>query len=680
MEAIKGLYHAGKTDEATFKAGFSIRLKEFAGIMDNLHKQKKKPLQHFLITGKRGMGKSALLRRIYIEAREKPLSGKLIAVLLSSEQYKLSRLYKLWEDVIKHLSANNPALAGKREKLSEEKNYEEHVIHIIIDYLHEQNKTLLLLIDNFDRFMEKLSSKEQHTLREILIQYPVQIIGNAVFYDEHFFRYDKPFYDFFKPVHLRSLNKDEAEKFIQKLADNESIENFDETLQNQKSKIETLRILSGGVPRTLVILLHIVSKKNSGDIVDYLNEMLEQVTPLYQDRMKALSSQQQEIMHHLAIHWDRTSAGELAKEMRLPSKSISAQLSQLEDIGYINKITTSKRNHFYEIDERFFNIWLLMSEASVYDTKRVIWLTKWLDMFYESKELEEYAMFCYDGLKKTKPANRFLIMQALSKSSKLDSKLRDRLVHETEDELAPEISEVRELAVEYNAQEKNEIATLRDSIVFDIENKEYDKALYKIGKLKDVDKAWAYYATGIIYSEEKNYDRAEKNYLMAIEKGNEMAMNNLSILYYLKNAAEQKAKALEMIAKVLLINQDSWVFGNNILLLLWNEKIKEAYTILEQLLQNFAKDAAANEHISNALVHFLVFKQKQMLYRFFTEKELSLKDRFKPVYFALVHELKKELPDEYLKMPEEFAEPVNDLLTKIQKERERLGIKSQPPL
>ena len=67
MEALKGLYHADKLDEQTFIDNFTIRLKEYKLIIDNLQQQKKKPLQHFLITGKRGMGKSTLLRRIFIQ-------------------------------------------------------------------------------------------------------------------------------------------------------------------------------------------------------------------------------------------------------------------------------------------------------------------------------------------------------------------------------------------------------------------------------------------------------------------------------------------------------------------------------------------------------------------------------------------------------------------------------------
>ncbi len=871
MEAIKGLYHPDKIDAESFIENFTIRLKEFAAILKTLEKQGKKPLQHFLITGKRGMGKSTLLRRIFLEAEKKPVSDKLFAVRLGSEQYRLSRLYKLWEEVIKHLSIEEPLLNDKRLQLSEEKHYEESIIQIVVSYLNEQDKTLLLLIDNFDQLVDKLSTKEQHALREILIQYPVQIIGTTIFYDEHFISYNKPFFDFFKVVSLKNLNKEESVEFIKQLAAKEEIENFEQIFTEQKSKIQTLRILSGGVPRTLVVLLSILSKQNTGGAIDYLNEMLEQVTPLYQDRMKALSPQQQEIMHHLAIRWDRTPVKELATDMRLPSKSISAQLAQLEGNGYINKINTTNRNLFYEIDERFFNIWLLMSEASAYDAKRVLWLTRWLDMFYDSKQLEDYALYCNTNLKQAKPANRFLITRALSESEKLSYKIKDRLVSETSKDLSVSLPEIKQWETTYGKKKADNIKALTITINDLIEKKDFNKALSQLNVLKDTDEknalsgigyvyelkqdydnaekyymmavekghlaatanlgrlyddvkkdydnaekyylmatekgnvaamynlgnlyrevkqdynnaekhylmavekglADAMYNLGLFYEEvkkdyenaekyylmavekdhtnamynlglfydevkkdytnaekyylmavekgdvdamynladlyrevkkdydnaeknylmaaekghtnamynlglfyhevKKNYENAEKYYLMAVEKGEVAAMNNLAFLYFLKNDDSKKEKALEIISGINNIEAKAIFISTYILMLLWNGKIKEAHKFLNILLDGHIKDETAVPIISANLTRLLVFKQKQILHTLF-KKQNRLIDIFKPVYFALMHEMKAEFPNEYLRMPEELEEPVSDLLKFVQQERDRLGI------
>ncbi len=772
MEATKSLYHANKTDAETFISNFTIRLKEYALIKQTLEKQKTKPLQHFLITGKRGMGKSTLLRRIFLAAGEKELSNKIVPVLLGAEQYRLSRLYKLWEEVIRHLSVASPHLLAKKEKLAENRNYEDHIIHIIIDFLNQNNKTLLLLIDNFDQLIEKLTTKEQHALREILIQYPIQIIGNTVFYNEPFIKYDRPFYDFFKPIHLKNLDKEESEDFIKQLAINEGIENFDAIYKTQRGKINTLRILSGGVPRTLVILTAIVSKKNTGDAVDYLHEMLEQVTPLYQDRMKALSAQQQEIMHQLAQQWDRTPVKDLVKELRLPSKTISAQLVQLESSGYINKIDIPGRNHYYEIDERFFNIWLLMSEASAYDAKRVIWLTKWLDMFYDDKELEDFAFYCHDNLKDAKPANRFLIAQALGNSEKLSFDSKDKLVYETAEDLKEKLPEVMQWASLYTKEKNTAAIKLSNEILKLITEEKYENATKKLEKLKEINPSNAYFGLGIVYQKMNEYNRAEKSYLkaadlgdinainnlgnfyceikkdyekaekyhlMAIEKGDVAAINNLgylydeikrdyinaeryyimasekgdvnamvnlgdfyggiqqdyvkaekfylkalemgyinasqnlAVLYFLSNKPTKKETALNLVLQMDEVEDKFNLF--KIIILFWNEKTKMAEKLLKDILNNDKYYQKDSKLISKNLTYCIIFKQKQFLYKLFNEEIPELKDRYKPVYYALLHEMKEEYPKKYLKMPEELEEPVNEILTFINSERERLGIK-----
>jgi len=840
MEALKGLYHADKLDEQSFIKNFTIRIKEFRSIISNLLQQKKKPLQHFLITGKRGMGKSTLLRRIYIEASKPPLSEKLLAVRLGAEQYRLSRLFKLWEMVLEHLGNDEPALLKQKKDLENSNHYEESLVFIVIDYLTGTDKTLLLLIDNFDQFIEKIPLKDQHALREVLIQYPIQIIGNTVFYNDHFKSYNQPFFDFFKPIHLNNLDREEAEEFIKLRAIGEGIDNFEEIYKYQKGKITALRILSGGVPRTLLILLSIVSKKNTGDTVDYLHEMIEQVTPLYQDRMKALSAQQQEIMHNLAIKWDKTPVKDLAAEMRIPSKSISAQLVQLEKNGYIKRVDVPGRNHYYEIDERFFNIWLLMSEAAPYDTKRVLWLTKWLDAFYSNDELKGFAKFCQIELKEIKPGNRFLIVQALSESQRLGHEYKKQLINETLEDLKDKMSEVKIWAENYNKKLTEEEILLKNEIVRLIEKQDFEYALKRLNILKNFDEVSALNGKAYVYLRKKNIDNAEKclltavkkgnsdamvslgnlyknekkdiagaekyylmaveqgdtkamvnlgylyknekkdlikaekyylmaaekgdtkamvnlgslyrtdkkdmaeaekyylmaaekgdsdamislgylyknekmdmpgaekYYLMAVEKGNSdamailgifyenekkdiagaekyylmamengksEAMGNLANLYFESNNISQKSKAFELSGKSVELSN----YSNIILLvihigiLLWNEKATEASKLMTDVLNGSLHTDDNMVNISEALQYFLVFKQKQFLYKLFSSNTEWI-DRYKPVYYALLQEMQDEYLKEYLKMTSELEEPVKAIHDFVIKERKRLGI------
>ena len=151
-------------------------------------------------------------------------------------------------------------------------------------------------------------------------------------------------------------------------------------------------------------------------------------------------------------------------------------------------------------------------------------------------------------------------------------------------------------------------------------------------------------------------------------------MNNLASFYFQRNERSRKELSLKIILSIKQVESNPIFIATTIKILLWNEKIKEAQKLLEVFLNKYMKEDDAALAISRSLTDFLIFKQKQILYKLFKEHNAALVDRFKPVYFALLNEMKAELPNEYLKMPEELEEPVNDLLSFVKLERERLEI------
>jgi hypothetical protein len=67
------------------------------------------------------------------------------------------------------------------------------------------------------------------------------------------------------------------------------------------------------------------------------------------------------------------------------------------------------------------------------------------------------------------------------------------------------------------------------------------------------------------------------------------------------------------------------------------------------------------------VILFLIAKKLyNYIFQLFQNEELKLKDRFKPTYYALMHYMKKEFPDEMLKMGSELEEPVNAVIKEIE--------------
>ena len=582
MKLLENIYHTDNATDEEIVNNFTIRVQEFGTIMKTIKEQGKKSLQHFLIIGKRGMGKSTLIRRLDIELKKECYTNKIITIRLGGEGYRLSKLYKLWEQIIDILSLQEPALKKLQNELEDSKAYEENIITIIADFLLKQNKTILLLIDNFDTLVKNLSTKEQHQLRETLIQYPIQIIGNTLFYGEQFFSYTQPFYDFFKVVKLKNLTKEESINFIESILEKEKQEGRFISEHKKLSTISTLRILSGGVPRTIIFLMSVLYDDSIESTMQHLKKLNELVTPLYQDRMNHLSPQQREIIWAMAMQWDKTGVKEIAKKTRMESKNVSAQLKVLEENGYVAKADTPGRNNYYMIDERYFNIWLLMSEGTPYEGKRVLWLTRSLDMLLDETEVRKYAKGCLGKIKEHE--NKLLLTQALLQSEHLNTFDKLMLLDDFSENTTKESSadkdwiistkerllinttenEVKYAEVEKEFKNKNYedaigiLKTIKENftnklsldsnkeILIDstnnyilnseaknkFDNKQYEDAIVIYKKLASFGDEEANNFIGVCYYLGiKDVKNAEKYFLLAIENNNAYAMHNLAILY-----------------------------------------------------------------------------------------------------------------------------------------------------
>lgn len=102
-------------------------------------------------------------------------------------------------------------------------------------------------------------------------------------------------------------------------------------------------------------------------------------------------------------------------------------------------------------------------------------------------------------------------------------------------------------------------------------------------------------------------------------------------------------------------------------ILLWNNEINESFNSIMYCLNNYSKDGYVNlEYFQKLILLLLSKKQYHFTYFIFEKLELNLKERIKPIYYALMFHMQNEYPNEYLKMGEELKQPVEDILKKIE--------------
>jgi len=208
---------------------------------------------------------------------------------------------------------------------------------------------------------------------------------------------------------------------------------------------------------------------------------------------------------------------------------------------------------------------------------------------------------------------------------------------------------------------------------------DYDKALKDYEKTIELNPndALSYYSRGNLYRDLKNYNRALQDYNRAIElnpKDTKTHLNQGNTYRDLKDYH----KALESYDMVIKLNSkyaDVYYNKGDVYRDLKNytnatQSYQQAFDLgIGYNLKNLENRSYL---IGNALTFFLAQKEYNFLLQYFQNEKaqkLHLKDRFKPIYYALMHFLRDKYPTEYLRMPPEMKETVEEIIAKVEQMR-----------
>ena len=365
------IYNPAQLTPDELKASFIARHETLARMLRLLAEQKPgHPCQHVVLVGPRGMGKTTLgLSFLQAVREDADLATKWQPVPFPEESYEIGDLADFWLAALRHLAqaTGEERWRDRADGLQEDERDTErlatYALAALLDFCEEQGKRLILFVENLDLVFSQLGNeREVHALREALMEHnEILLVGSANTVFDAIRSHGEPFYEFFRTISLRGLERHECRQLLETLAEREDANRRSVPLDLEEGRLETIRCLTGGNPRLLGLACRMLLESPLGSAIEDMERLIDEQTPYFKARIEELPPQARKVFHCLAKAWAPLLTREVAADTKLGSSHASAQLRQLIHKGYVREARLAGETRGrYEVSDRFYNIYYLL--------------------------------------------------------------------------------------------------------------------------------------------------------------------------------------------------------------------------------------------------------------------------------------------------------------------------------
>jgi len=350
-------------------------------------------LSSFVITGPRGSGKSTIIQMAALRIGQDPkLKAAWMPVVFPEEQFNIGSLRDLMAATLQMLVKQgiSPAQVWL-EKVEAETN-EEQSLQFAVTGLREitrqRGKRLILFIENLNQLLEEcLNDQMKATFRRLLMSDPfMMVIGSAVHVFDSLKSYDEAFFNYFGQVPLGRLTAEEVFELLSLRATFDGNHEFLKELPSHLSKVRAIVHLSGGNPRLILMLYELLTQRQVTTIVQCLQRLVDELTPLLKHEIENLPPQQRRIIHALMEKGGVAQPTDLVERTRLPLNAITTQLGRLKEAQFVEVLGGGKgRTANYTVPDKLFAVWYQMRYLSQ-NRRRIEVFVEVLRVWFEEEE------------------------------------------------------------------------------------------------------------------------------------------------------------------------------------------------------------------------------------------------------------------------------------------------------
>ena len=383
-------YNPGFLSDEEIIASFCVRTSELESIVEMLRDCRESSNPHQIVIGPRGSGKTSLLLRIAAEIRrDASLSSHFFPVVFAEESYEVSTAGEFWLECLSRLAVQVPVKEGGADLgrsyeelrgISDDRTLGERCLGAVLDFSDREAKRLVLFAENLNTLFRDMTDPDAGwRLRKVLQTEPrIILLASATRRFDQIDHPDQALYDLFRVTSLRPLGTDECAALWQTVSGREA----------PQETIRSLRILTGGNPRLVMIVVRFGANLSFRALMSNLLDLVDDHTEYFRSHLEMLPAQERRVYLALADLWKPATAREIADRARLETSKCSAQLTRLSERAIVEVTGGTARRKQYYLTERMYNIYYLLRRPRG-PHRMVESLIRFMESFYSPLELRD---------------------------------------------------------------------------------------------------------------------------------------------------------------------------------------------------------------------------------------------------------------------------------------------------